>query len=158
MLRSWPTGKTAPKTVVEWKPVHFGLMTAGNNCKKDYNKFLSTHPVKGSTLLVEDSGSWKYQRRRGRRGKLREGSTLHKWVLLWIIQKSKNGSQGGKKMVTPRATNGSLTKIGILGPKKNSLLEAHHVLATTGKSCSKKKVAFAQIIITQNIILGDFLG
>ena len=37
--------------------------------------------------------------------------------------------------------------------KKCSLLEVHHVLATPGKSCSKKKVAFAQIIITQNIIL-----
>ena len=44
------------------------------------------------------------------------------------------------------------------GPKKReSLLVTSHVLATTGKSCSKKKVAFAQIIITQNIILGDFL-
>ena len=84
--------------------------------------------------------------------------------------KSKNRSQGGKWTVTPRATNGSLTKIGVVwqkldfwtknrdfGPKKNSLLYPNHVLATTGKSCSKKKVAFAQIIITQNIILGDFL-
>ena len=42
MLRSWPTGKTAPKIVVEWKPVHIGLMTAGKNCKKYYNEFLST--------------------------------------------------------------------------------------------------------------------
>ena len=46
-------------------------------------------------------------------------------------------------------------KTEILGPKKGPLLEVHHVLATPGKSCSKKKVAFAQIIITQNIILGD---
>ena len=57
MLSSWPTGKTAPKIVVEWKPVHIGLMTAGDNCKKDYNEFLSRNPVKGSTLLVEDGGS-----------------------------------------------------------------------------------------------------
>ena len=56
MLRSWPTGKTAPKTVVEWKPVHIGRMTAGDNCKKDYNGFLSRHPVKEQILLVEDGG------------------------------------------------------------------------------------------------------
>ena len=42
--------------------------------------------------------------------------------------------------------------------KKDTLLYSNHVLATTGKSCSKKKVAFAQIIITQNIIFGDFWG
>jgi len=47
----------------------------------------------------------------------------------------------------------------ISGPKKNvTLLEVHHVLAMPGKSCSKKKVVFVQIIITQNIILDDFLG
>ena len=63
--------------------------------------------------------------------------------------KSKNWSQGGKLTVTPRATKGSLTKIGVVwqksdflaknrdfGPKKNSLLNGNHVLATTGKSCS----------------------
>ena len=51
------------------------------------------------------------------------------------------------------------TKNRDFGPKKRrSLLGISHVLATPGKSCSKKKVAFAQIIITQNIILGDFLG
>ena len=50
-------------------------------------------------------------------------------------------------------------KTKILGKKKkDTLLSAHHVLATTGKSCSKKKVAFAQIIKGGNIILGDFLG
>ena len=68
-------------------------------------------------------------------------------------------------------TNGSSTKIGaewkksdflaqnryFRRKKKDSLLEVHHVLATPGKSCLKKKVAFAQIIINQNIILGDFL-
>ena len=50
------------------------------------------------------------------------------------------------------------TKNRNFGPKKNSLLGAHHVLATTGKSCSKKKSAFAQIIKGGNVILGDFLG
>ena len=33
------------------------------------------------------------------------------------------------------------------GPKKRSLLNGHHVLATTGISCSKKKVAFCQLNI-----------
>ena len=59
----------------------------------------------------------------------------------------------------PRAKNGSLTKIGVVwqkmdfwtknrdfGPKKkHTLLGISHVLATTGKSCSKKKVAFSQM-------------
>ena len=46
-----------------------------------------------------------------------------------------------------------------LGPKKRrSLFNPNHVLATTEKSCSKKKVAFAQIIKGENVILGDFLG
>ena len=49
-------------------------------------------------------------------------------------------------------------KTEILGPKKKPLLGAHHVLATTGKSCSKKKSAFAQIMKGGNVILGDFLG
>ena len=71
-----------------------------------------------------------------------------------------------------RAKNGSSTKIGVVwqksdfwaknrnfGPKKkDSLFNPNHVLATTGKSSSKKKVAFAQIIKGGNIILGDFLG
>ena len=38
------------------------------------------------------------------------------------------------------------------------LLEIHHVLATIGKSCSKEKSAFAQIIKGENVILGDFWG
>ena len=56
----------------------------------------------------------------------------------------------------PRAKNGSLTKIGVVwqksdfwtknrnfGPKKRrSLFDSNHVLATPGKSCSKKKVGF----------------
>ena len=85
-------------------------------------------------------------------------------------RKVKNCSQGGKLTVMVRAKNGSLTKIGVLwqkfldqklklGPKKEvPLLYPNHVLATTGKSCSKKKVAFAQIIKGENVILGDFLG
>ena len=72
----------------------------------------------------------------------------------------------------PRAKNGSSTKIGVVWQKsdfwtknrnfwpkkKESLLYPNHVLAATGKSCSKKKSAFAQIIKGGNIILGDFLG
>ena len=68
--------------------------------------------------------------------------------------------------------NKSLTKIGVVwqkldfwtknrnfGPKKRRpLLNSNHVLATTGKSCSKKKSAFAQIIKGGYVILGDFLG
>ena len=75
-------------------------------------------------------------------------------------QKVKNRSQGGKLTVMPRAKNGSSTKIEVVwqkldflaknqnfGPKKRrSLFNSNHVLATTGKSCSKKKSAFAQII------------
>ena len=87
-------------------------------------------------------------------------------------RKVKNRPQGRKLTVMVRAKNGSLTKIGVVwqksdfwtknrnfGPKKReSLLGIYHVLATTGKSCSKKKVAFAQIIKGGNVILGDFLG
>merc|ERR1712209_34485 len=86
--------------------------------------------------------------------------------------KSKNGFQGGKLNVMPRAKNGSSTKIGVVwqkldfwaknrnfGPKKRrSLFYSNHVLATTGKSCSKKKSAFAQITKGGNVILGYFLG
>ena len=50
-------------------------------------------------------------------------------------------------------------KTEILGPKKKvPLFYSNHVLATAGKSCSKKKSAFAQIIKGENVILGDFLG
>ena len=50
-------------------------------------------------------------------------------------------------------------KTEILGQKKRrSLFNPNHVLATTEKSCSKKKVAFAQIIKGENVILGDFFG
>ena len=44
-----------------------------------------------------------------------------------------------------------------LTPKKITS-SSYSVLATTGKSCSKKKSAFAQLIKVGNIILGDFLG
>ena len=86
--------------------------------------------------------------------------------------KSKNHLQGGKLTVMVRAKNGSLIKIGVVWQtldfwtknrnlghkKKDSLSSPNHVLAKTGKSCSKKKVAFAQIIKGGNVILGDFLG
>ena len=65
-----------------------------------------------------------------------------------------------------------MTKIGVLwqksdfwaknqkfGPKKrHTLFAPNHVLATTKKSCSKKKVAFAQMMKGENVILGDFWG
>ena len=58
-----------------------------------------------------------------------------------------------------------MAKIGFLDQKlkfwaqnTTPLLDSNHVLATTGKSCSKKKSAFAQIIKGGNVILGDFLG
>ena len=71
-----------------------------------------------------------------------------------------------------RAKNGSSTKIGVVwqksdflaknrnfGSKKEvPLFNSNHVLATTEKSCSKKKGPFAQIIKGENVILGDFLG
>ena len=58
-----------------------------------------------------------------------------------------------------------MAKIGFLGQKpkfwaqkKGATFYPNHVLATTKKSCSKKKSAFAQIIKGGNVILGDFLG
>ena len=72
-------------------------------------------------------------------------------------------SEGYKRAVDQNW--GCMAKIGfsgqktdIWGPKKKPLLDSNHVLATTEKSCSKKKVAFAQIIKGENVILGDFLG
>ena len=63
----------------------------------------------------------------------------------------KLGSYGKNRIFWPKTE--------ILGPKKGGpLFPPNHVLATTGKSCSKKKVAFAQIIKGENVILGDFLG
>ena len=62
----------------------------------------------------------------------------------------KLGSYGKNRIFWPKTE--------ILGLKKHSLPSSNHVLATTGKSCSKKKVAFAQIIKGGNVILGDFLG
>ena len=61
----------------------------------------------------------------------------------------KLGSYGKNRIFGPK------TKI--LGQKKrHSLFNPNHVLATTGKSCSKKKRPFAQIIKGVNVILGDF--
>ena len=73
---------------------------------------------------------------------------------------------------SPEDYKQAMTKIGVVwqksdlwaknrnfGPKKRvPLFDSNHVLATTGKSCSKKKSAFAQIIKGENVILGDFLG
>merc|ERR1712209_234893 len=87
-------------------------------------------------------------------------------------EKSKNRFQGGKLTVMSRAKNRSSTKIGVVWqksdflaknrnfrPKKrHTLFAPNHVLATTGKSCSKKKSAFAQKIKGGNVIFGDFLG
>ena len=74
------------------------------------------------------------------------------------------GHSEGYKWVIDQ-NRGRMAKMGFFGQKprfwaqkKDSLLWGNHVLATTEKSFAKKKVAFAQIIITQNIILGDFLG
>ena len=82
--------------------------------------------------------------------------TIPKWEM-------KRLSKGYKPAVDK--IRGRMAKIGffgpkneISGPKKHKLLNSNHVLATTGKSCSKKKVAFAQIIKGENVILGDFLG
>ena len=67
---------------------------------------------------------------------------VENWFPRWEINQSdfwaKNRNFGSKKEV--------------------SLFNSNHVLATTGKSCSKKKSAFAQIIKGGNVILGDFLG
>ena len=52
----------------------------------------------------------------------------------------KLGSYGINRIFRPKTE--------ILGPKKKSLLSPHHVLATTRKSCSKKKDAFSQINIS----------
>ena len=74
--------------------------------------------------------------------------------------------QGGKWRVSPKATNGRLTKIGVVWQKmdfwpKTEILDpmdSNHVLATTGKSCSKKKVAFSQINISLLTNFGWFFG
>ena len=74
-----------------------------------------------------------------------------------------NISEGYKQVVGQSwgrmATNGFLGQKPRFGAQKqHSIPNGHHVLAKTGKSCSKKKSAFAQIIKGGNIILGDFLG
>ena len=72
-------------------------------------------------------------------------------------------SEGYKRVIDQNW--GRMAKIGFLdrkprfrAQKKVTLLNGNHVLATTGKSCSKKKSAFAQKIKGGNVILGDFLG
>ena len=68
-----------------------------------------------------------------------------------MVHRPKLGSYGKNRIFGPKTEN--------LGPKKrHTLFAPNHVLATTGKSCSKKKSAFAQIIKGENVILGDFLG
>ena len=62
----------------------------------------------------------------------------------------KLGSYGKNRIFGPKTE--------ILGPKKGTHFLKLTTLATTGKSCSKKKSAFAQIIKGGNVILGDFLG
>ena len=61
--------------------------------------------------------------------------------------------------VMPRVNNGPSTKVGVIWQnsdlwaknqnfglkKKKSLLYSNHVMATTEKNCSRKKVAYAQI-------------
>ena len=60
---------------------------------------------------------------------------------------------------------GHMANIGYLGQKrrfwaqkKRSLLAGHDVLATTGKSCSKKKVPFSKIDISLFKKFGCFFG
>ena len=84
----------------------------------------------------------------------------------WLVSsgRSKQNFQFGP--ITKRLIWDRRAKIGFFGQKprfwaqkKHTLLNSNHVLATTGKSCSKKKVALAQIIITQNDISHlDYLG
>ena len=76
---------------------------------------------------------------------------------------NERGSEGYNRTVDQNW--GRVAKIGFFGqnrdfgPQKMRLLfSPNPVLATTGKNCSKKKVAFAQIIKGENVILGDFLG
>ena len=85
---------------------------------------------------------------------------VEKWIPRWEINRH---AEGWKWVIDQNW--GRMAKIGFLDQKprfwaqKNvTLFQVHHVLATTGKSCSKKKSAFAQIIKVGYIILGDFLG
>ena len=77
----------------------------------------------------------------------------------WLVSSGSSKQNFQFVPITKRLIWDRMAKIGIFGQKprfwaqkKHTLLNSNHVLATTGKSCSKKKVAFAQIIITQNII------
>ena len=85
---------------------------------------------------------------------------VEKWFPRWEI----NRHAEGLKWVIDQNW-GRMAKVGFLGQKlkfwaqkRHTLFDSNHVLATTEKSCSKKKVAFAQIIKGGNVILADFLG
>ena len=78
-------------------------------------------------------------------------------------RKMKGLSEGYKPAVDQNW--GCMAKFGFFGPKprfraqkKLSLLDPNHVLATTGKSCSNKKVAFSKINISLLINFGCFFG
>ena len=92
--------------------------------------------------------------------------TLERKVEKSIPRWEMNGHSEGYKRAIDQSWD-CVAKIGFFeqkprfwAQKKRSLLIGNHVLATTGKSCSKKKVAFAQIIITQNpkYHFGQFFG
>ena len=75
-----------------------------------------------------------------------------------------NGHSEGYKWVIDQNW-GRMAKIGILdqkprfwAQKKGPLLNGNHVLATIGKSCSKKKVPFSQINNGLLANFGCFLG
>ena len=80
--------------------------------------------------------------------------TLERKVEKSIPRWEMNGHSEGYKQAVDQNW-GRMAKIGFLdqkprfwAQKKHTLLQPSHVLATTGKSCSKKKVAFAQINIS----------
>ena len=167
--------------------------------KKKRSAFFCMIPIYSSSLLLQFDESFSKglpcnhlsnrtgageAREKGGRGEEEGGNWRKYTIVVWVesglwwsftlagkIKHIKDG-EGNLWTVTPRATNGLLTKIGVVweksdflaknrdfGPKKRvPLLYSNHVLATTGKSCSKKKRAFAQIIKGGNVILGDFLG
>ena len=82
--------------------------------------------------------------------------SLPKWEMTGL-------SKGYKRAVDQNW--GHIANIGFFGPKlgfqaqkKCSLLDYNHVLATIGKSRSKKKVAFSQININLARDFGCFLG
>ena len=68
---------------------------------------------------------------------------FEKWLPRWEM----NGLSKGYKQAIDQNWGG-MAKVGFFGqktrffPKKKPLLNSNHVLATTGKGCSKKKVPF----------------